>query len=349
MPEKNPTADTMRLESLTPTDALDLYLKHRKPNVSEATYYAHESRLGHFLRWCDENDITDMNDLSGRDMHRYRLWRQDDGDLNRVSVRTQMSTLTVFIRFCEQIDAVRPGLEDSVDVPELDPGENARNVYLTAERAHDIMDYLRKFEYASRNHVMFELMWHTAMRIGALVSIDCADFQPDGQLLTVTHRAEYGTALKNKQRGERHVALNDRVTELIADWIAMNRPDKTDAHGREALLTTRQSGRIGTTTIRNATYKLTAPPFIGESCVDECDLDDHSYHGSAACPQSRSPHAIRRGAITNHLRQDVPKAVVSDRCDVSQNVLDQHYNELTEAEKVERRRQYIDTNRDDAG
>jgi hypothetical protein len=98
---------------------------------------------------------------------------------------------------------------------------------------------------------------------------------------------------------------------------------------------------MGTTTIRNNIYQVTAPSFIGDECPCDVGADGHTYHDTVDCPESVSPHAIRRGAITHHLRTDTPKTVVSDRCDVSQDVLDCHCNELTEAEKMERRRQYL--------
>jgi hypothetical protein len=46
--------------------------------------------------------------------------------------------------------------------------------------------------------------------------------------------------------------------------------------------------------------------------------------------------------LTYLLRNDVPKAVVSDRGDVSSDVLDDHYNQMTEEEKMEQRRRYLD-------
>lgn len=51
---------------------------------------------------------------------------------------------------------------------------------------------------------------------------------------------------------------------------------------------------------------------------------------------------MRRSSITYHLREDVPVPVLSDRMNVSPDVLDAHYDQRTQQEKMEVRRDYID-------
>jgi hypothetical protein len=71
-----------------------------------------------------------------------------------------------------------------------------------------------------------------------------------------------------------------------------------------------------------------------ESC--EATETENAY----SCPSIVSPHAFRRGSITHHLNSDVPKTGVSDRANVSQEVLDQHYDQRSKRYKVQRRRKY---------
>jgi hypothetical protein len=72
------------------------------------------------VRWCGEHDIENLNDLTVRDLHEFRLWRKSDDDLNTVTMQTQMSTLCVLINWCRSIEAVDPNLHDKILIP---PGE----------------------------------------------------------------------------------------------------------------------------------------------------------------------------------------------------------------------------------
>jgi hypothetical protein len=82
---------------------------------------------------------------------------------------------------------------------------------------------------------------------------------------------------------------------------------------------------------------------------DQCPVDKdpetcdaaQTHSAATGCPESVSPHAVRRGSITNYLQEDIPKPVLSDRANVSIDVLDKHYNELTESEKAEQRRHFF--------
>ena len=110
-----------------------------------------------------------------------------------------------------------------------------------------------------------------------------------------------------------------------------------DDDGRNPLITTEQ-GRVSQSNIRALVYHITRPCYYGESCC--CD-EQYPYSYASKCKKSRSPHCLRKGSLTHLLKNDVPKQVVSDRADVSPDVLDKHYNKMTEEEKMEQRREYL--------
>ena len=335
---------TMALEPIDPETALELYLADRENELTDATLYSHKSRLGHFVRWCDEQSIDNLNQLTGRQLHKYRLWRRDEGDLSIASEKTQMDTLRVFVRWLEQVDGVEQDLSTKVRSPSLTPEQNTRHVMLDTEQATKVLAYLEKYEYATFGHVTVALLWHTMMRVGAAYALDLKDYYSDEQYLEVCHRPDLGTPIKNKEDGERLVALSDQLCDLLDDWIANKRPDVTDDHGREPLLASPQ-GRAHRTTLRAYCYRTSRPCEYGEECPHDRDPNEcEATHRDAAfeCPSSVSPHAIRRGSITHSLNSDIPENATSDRANVSKMVLEQHYDRRTKREKMEQRREYLD-------
>ena len=334
----------MSLEPIDPETAFELYLADRANELADASLTAHEYRLGHFVRWCDQERLENLNDLTGRRLHEYRLWRRDDGDLNKVSEKTQRDTLRVFIRWLESVDGVEQDLSEKVLSPTITPDENSREVMLDTERAEQVLTYCEKYAYASIEHVALSLMWHTMMRTGSVRALDVEDYHPEERYLEVRHRSETGTPVKNKQDGERFIALSAQMCELLGDWLEDQRPRVTDDHGREPLLTTTQ-GRVHKSTLREYVYRFTRPCVYGDNCPHGRERDDCEAMGAKSagcCPSSVSPHAIRRGSITHSLKTDMPDKVVSDRANVSQAVIDQHYDQRTERKQMEQRREYLD-------
>lgn len=102
--------------------------------------------------------ITNLNELNGRDLHRFRLWRRADGDLAPISEKTQMDTIRVFIRWAATIDAVPSDLHSTVVSPSMADDDEAKDVKRDSEIADQILDYLSSYEYASARHICLLLM-----------------------------------------------------------------------------------------------------------------------------------------------------------------------------------------------
>jgi site-specific recombinase XerD len=333
------------LEPIAPAEAKGMYLEQRKQEVSKSTIQAHHYRLKHFVRWCEDvEDIKNLNTITGRDLQRYKMWRREDGDLNNVMMVTQLSTLRVFIRWCEKIDAVASGTHDNILIPSLAKNEDRRTVSIDKGAATRLINYLRKFEFSTRTHALIELLWHTGTRIGAAHSLDLEDYDRDEQYVELHHRPDTGTRLKNKTDGERYVSLSAEVCDALDGYIKYNRDNATDEYGREPLFTSR-NGRVGKSSLRDSIYRITRLCQYTGDCphdreIDSCEAMEKDK--ASKCPSSVSPHAIRRGSITYHLSEDVPDKVVSDRMNVSLDVIEKHYDRRSEQEKADQRRNYLD-------
>lgn len=329
------------LTPTTPAEAVEWYLAERAPDLSEKSLQNHEYRLDNFLEFCSEEEIDNMNSISGRDVHKYRVWRSKD--IKPVTLKGELQTLRVFLEFCTSIEAVKDGMRERVKLPQISAEDEAKDVHISSNRAKEILEHQERFNFASRDHVILALLWHSGIRLGTLRAFDVNDFDSDEMCLDVRHRPDTETPLKNKDAAERSIAVGPHFIEVIRDYINHNREDVTDKFGRRPLISS-SKGRLSEGAIRETIYRVTQPCEIGDCPHDEKpDTCSARKHGKrAGCPSSHSPHGIRRGSITNHLREAVPQEVVSDRSNVSKEILDQHYDERTEREKMEVRREFIE-------
>jgi site-specific recombinase XerD len=333
------------LDPISPAEAKRLYHQHRQDEISETTQEAHDYRLSHFVRWCEDVvSIDNMNDVSGRTLLRYQSWRKDDGDLNTVSCQTQFSTLRTFIEFCERMEAVEQGTSEKIRVPSPNSNEESRDRFIEQDQAETILDHLRKFKYGSRDHILFAVFWETGARISGVRAIDVDDVDVEEQIIELRHRPEGGTALKNGKNGERPVHISTKLCDAIDDYLQHNRIDSTDDCGRKPLFTSKH-GRLAKTSIRRSIYKLTQPCFYSNECPHDREIEDceaRGYGDRSLCPSKFSPHEIRRGSITSSLLNETPEWAVSERTDVSAKVLEKHYDGRTERELLEKRRQFFE-------
>lgn len=212
---------------------------------------------------------------------------------------------------------------------------------LSPEEAEKILPYLEKYEYATIRHVIFLLLWHSGIRTSTLRAFDVDDFSGSENYIEAVHRSS--TPLKNRTQGEREINLNDEVVTVIEDYLEMNHPQVEDENGRMPLIGTKK-GRAHDTTIRNHIYRVTRPCHYLNKCPHERDQEECEAANSrfaSKCLSSVSPHAIRKGSITYHRNNGWPAKAVSDRADVSQEVLDRHYDKGTKSEKRERRKEFL--------
>ncbi|WP_280535459.1 site-specific integrase [Halopenitus sp. POP-27] len=338
------------LKPLTPQDALEWYLEHRVDDLRTATRRKHASALGTFVDWTDDADIDNMNDVSGRTLMKFKTWRKTKTGLNTLSLNGNLAILRVFLQFCEDIDAVQADLSERVPLPNVPPDEEVNEFVPENDAVAGIRSYWRQFEYASRQHVEFELIAEIGLRMGAVRAIDLDDFDPDDRTIHLRHRPEgreeYGTPLKNGSDGERIINISEKLRGSLEDYIEYSRHEVVDKYGRQPLFTT-SAGRPSTTTIRRDFYKMTRPCSYSNECPHDrtpADCEAAPNSNAAACPSSFSTHPMRKWSIMNQLDEGVPKELLSDRVDVSVPVLDKHYDQRTEERKSRRRREALEAN-----
>jgi len=341
------------LQSLHPEKAREMYLEAKQDELTEGTLQGHKYRLEAFTQWCEEYGLNDLRELDGRDLYEYRIWRREGhgegrDEIKPVTLRAQLATLRAYLAFAADIDAVPPELREKVPLPTVSGGQDVSDTTLEPERAEAILDYLERYQYASRVHVTLLLMWNTGARVGAIQGLNLSDLDLDADPpgIEFVHRPGEGCPLKNKENGERWNTLSDGVARTVQDYIDGPRHEQTDDYRNRPLLTTK-NGRASISTLRDTLYSVTRPCWRGAECPhdrDPAECPATSIQRASTCPSSRSPHDVRSGRVTAYRRGDVPRRVVSDRLNASEDILDKHYDRRNAREKANQRRNYLPDN-----
>ncbi|MFC7059071.1 tyrosine-type recombinase/integrase [Halovenus salina] len=342
-----PGGETTMTRQFTPDQALERYTKERRSDLSDSTLYNYRSNIGQFVEWCEyQSDIEYINDVDQFDISDFQMYKRDDDEVADTTLYNVMMALRTFVKWCES-KGLLEDIAESMILP--DRGRAARTETIDTETADDILEYLDTFEYATLKHVLFALMWDTGLRLGAVRSLDLQDYHSAESYIELHHRPDTpagsrATPLKNKKKSEREVNLHEWVAELIDDYLHGNRIEQTDKAGREPLLTTKH-GRPARTTLRRHIRAITRPCYYSNECpvdreIETCEAN--SWSTASSCPESIKPHSIRRSAITEWLNKGHSIELVSDRMDVSPDVLEKHYDQRTEEEKRELRRELFE-------
>lgn len=354
------------LRSLNPSDALEMWVERQRAEKSEQTVQSYRYRVQQFVSWLYQQGIDDLNDLTGRDVFRYDSERRGEG-LSQSSLNNQLGTIKLFLRFCADVEGVPKELPAKVDVPTLSKAERANEEKLSTNRAETILSKLERYDYASRDHALFALTWHTAARLGSLRSLDLRDcYLTNDDLDRIAHeenleedelaefsipfvffrhRPESDTPLKNKEDGERPVGLSNEVGQLLREYIDISRAQVEDDHGRKPMFTTKKgAGRMSKGAIRLRFHIVTQPcrwgPCPHDRDTSTCEALDHGKE--SRCPSSRSPHRIRTGSITRHRDEGWPPDVLAERVNATPDVIRDHYDQPDLLRRMESRRNYLD-------
>ena len=327
-----------------PSEVIAQFQRERKHEVRESTIVNQRYHLRSFVERAEESGLESISDLNGYVVNQYKTWRRENSGINDQTLYNNLMTIRAFIGWCEQRELVEEGLANKLDIPK--PEDPTRNTTIAPKRAKEILTHLQKFDYASGDHVLFYLLYHTGIRVGTVRALDVGDWDSENGLLHIRHRPESGTPLKNGKKAQRAINVNKPgLANALTDYIETNRMEKEDDHGRKPMFPS-NSGRATAQTLRLYVERLIQPcRYTGECPHDKVQRECDAYRNvtyAYDCPSAVSPHPIRRSAITDHLRKDVPKDVVSERMNVSRKVLEEHYNAQTEQEKAELRRRYLD-------
>jgi site-specific recombinase XerD len=205
-------------ETITPRQARRQFLASKKGVVKDSTVRAYRFPTKHFVEYCENHGVETTSEINGYVIESWKQQRRSE-NIKIVTLHNNVKHLRVFVRWCETVDLVEQGLPDKITVPPLSDDEARSNDVLRLDHAEDVLRYLNTYEYGSRNHTLFQTLWHTGCRIGGALALDKGDFVQtrEGALLQFRDRKSAGTALKNASSGERDVTINKKLRQTLVD------------------------------------------------------------------------------------------------------------------------------------
>jgi len=329
-------------------DAREQWLA-KQTGKTDRTQSAYDRRTRLFIQWCENEEITTVGELSPFLIDQFDLWIRNRYDSDS-TIRGRLQTNKQLLDYIDGLGIHDAPLADAIDVPVLDRQQASNQTRLRTDDATALLAHYRDdlATFGSPEHAFLELAWFTGARVGSLRALDLGDYEPDEHRIRFQHRPDSGTGLKNKQAGERYVGLSDDVCDALDAYIARERSDKWDDHGRRPLFCSRQ-GRVSFTTLRAWSYLGTQPCVYGP-CPHERDPATCEYrerNHSSKCPSSRSPHQIRTGSITWQLDQGLPPETVAARVNATPRVIREFYDVAEDDEAFQERRSHVADQLDD--
>jgi len=345
-------------------DAVGMYLSRRRsdPETTSGTVETHRKRLNYLIEFCESGsteseEIEYVCDIRGHHLEEYREWRRSEATVKVDTLRPKtlaehMKTIRVFFRAMEQMEYVRPEMSNRVFVPDLSEENEVNDEILEYDRALNILDYIARANPGTKEHVVWVLFVKSGVRLGTVRAADLDDYHPNAEIphIKLRHRPESETPLKNGNSSERSVYLSEESARVLNRYIEHNHDETTDKHGRMPLVGTTH-GRAAKSTIRGMVYKWTRPCKLNKECPhgkspESCKAANNKENPSA-CPSMKSPHPLRKGYVTRLVKEGLHPKVVGDRVDADPETLEKHYDQSTDEEKMQARKELIEQALDD--
>lgn len=322
-------------------EAVDLYCRRKRPQWRGETERTYRRDLGEFEDYAAQNEIETLGDLERWTVSGFTDYMLDR-DVAKATVASRQKSARTWLKFLESQGYLQLGLHLAIDVIKLDDGEETSDQMLAPKDAQKLLEFYRNSAEwrGRRRHAILEVLWHVGCRYSCLHSLDVDDYDADRRVLKFRNRPKEGTRLKEGDDHERNVRLSETPAEILDLYIARERLDRRDDHGREPLFPSRQ-GRPTRSTVRGWMYQATQP-CMAEECPHgkrrpNCEWVPRDT--ASKCPSTRPTHAIRRGSITWQRNLGFSREDVANRVAATPQVIRRYYDKPDYDDEMRRRRE----------
>ncbi|QSG08889.1 tyrosine-type recombinase/integrase [Halapricum desulfuricans] len=321
-------------------EAVDLFIRRKRPDWNGGTERTYRRNLELFVEYTAERELETLDDLSRWDVGAYTDWLLEQ-DYAKATVASRQKSARTWLKYLASQGLVEHGLHTAIETLRLDDEEETSDQQLAPEDARTLLAFYRESaEYrGTRRHAILEVLWHVGCRMSGLRALDLGDYDAENGDLLFRNRPETDTRLKRGRTHERNVTLSEEPQAVLDLYVARERIDVRDEHGREPLFTS-QTGRPTIGTIRSWMYEATQPCMARE-CPHGKRRPNCAFvprDQASQCPSTRSPHPIRRGSITWQRNLGFSAETVAERAAATPSVIRRYYDDPDYDDELERRR-----------
>lgn len=233
-------------------EAISDYLFETR-KLAKQTHRWYRQKLGVFGAWCHDNNITQMEQVTGRELRRFMdaldsIVNPRRGE--RITAGTQhgyAQVLKQWLRWCGREDYCAPNLYDKIKLPRVE-----QRIIKTLGKAEiqALLDASRKEVHptlVARDLALLTVLFSTGMRAGEACGLDVRDVHlenPDDA---------YCVLRRTKTKQEREVGLADIAVKYLRRYMRL-RDARRDS---EAALFINQKGqRMTPSGINQLLYRL---------------------------------------------------------------------------------------------
>lgn len=341
--------------------------KDRYENVrefkSDSTRAVYLTGVRHFIKWCEDESYTTTADLKKWNVGTFRQYI-DDLNVKTYSKSTYVFGVRDFLKFLESQGALPDtDTHEAIDTVHVDMRDKRRDAEIEQERLDGILAHMREYYPRHRDTIIMRILAARGLRTCELRAVDVGDVKVTGDGYVISLHCRPGTPLKRgrevpeHRNHERNVPIDEALFEAIQDYCEAHRHDVTDHCGGDLCgsdergcagtcdrsdrlpLITSRNGRLSKKAIGSAVRKWTCPAHTG---VGECMHDEKPPADKAGeCEPSRSPHVLRKRAITRLRNQGAHLEDIGELVGADPEILREHYDFGDRAERAARARRAL--------
>jgi integrase/recombinase XerD len=165
-------------KAITISDAFDLFLLDAQArNLADKSLRAYRVTVGPFLRWCDEQGLVRLADMTSADLRKYLIYLQQRDISNRTRYNTAKAVKT-FLNYCVTDELIQVSPFNRVQLPRL---EKRILPALTIEEIKAVLKACRNLRDLAICYVLLD----SGLRAGELIALNGDDIDLKTGVVTV--------------------------------------------------------------------------------------------------------------------------------------------------------------------